>query len=86
MPRKFRLSTHRKNEFRKRHAALKTEGKRPQEEQPIVSSPESFIVSIPIELVMECVVPTFDVLKQRAKLLNLPQGALVVTFSHVTWP
>ena len=65
---------------------MKTEGKRPQEEQPIVSSPESFIVSIPIELVMECVVPTFDILKQRAKLLNLPQGALVVTFSHVTRP
>ena len=64
MPRKFRLSVHRKNEFRKKRA-LKTDTK--------------LKVSVPLSQISLLTAATIQQLQQRSKmLLKLPQGYLKV--------
>ena len=66
MPRKFRLSVHRKNEFRKKRA-LKTDTKL------------ELKVSVPLSQISLLTATTIQQLQQRSKiLLKLPQGYLKV--------
>lgn len=88
MPRKFRLSTHRKNEFRKKRAAklqcapvqvsesVQVSQSVHEGEPGILSTPQSLVISLPLTIVNEASAPTFDILQQRVQaLLTLPKGA-----------
>ena len=69
MPRKFRLSVHRKNEFRKKRVAKAL----------LQSIPTTLVVSWPLEIMKEASAPTLNVLHQRIQtLLALPTGTILM--------
>ena len=85
MPRKFRLSTHRKNEFRKKRASKASIEHTPVAQVAFVqtdascvpTAPESLVVSLPLNVLMEADASTLDALQQRVlTLLTLPKGTI----------
>ena len=91
MPRKFRLSVHRKNEFRKRHAECVAASNQEDDHTLPVSIPLESVsvlkVSLPREMYLEAPISTISQLQRRLKALPvLPQGNQVGVSQYTCIP
>ena len=91
MSRKFRLSVHRKNEFRKRHAECVAASNQEDDHTLPVSIPLESVsvlkVSLPREMYLEAPISTISQLQRRLKALPvLPQGNQVGVSQYTCIP